>query len=330
MRKDMIAKVIRVLLIATALLFVPAQPSFATNKLTLTVATNKPRYHLSDPIYVSGSLVYLPNFVYVMDWIVGIEVRDASGAPFILRSLPTGLITSQNWLVNFTQFYPCDSNGVPKYSFNAKEAVYIHAEWKNFDTTLAHPVKYGFTVYDANCVSLGYTSPMYYLLAPNSAVGLTYQVTEIPTSSMGNITIYASLFSDFLINGGYPYCPEQSATITIGTPTGNSPFELSSYGTYNFSFASPGSGVLAGKYTVYASTYYSNTLATNKATFILGLVGDVNGDGVVNILDGILLANAFMSKPGDSNWNPKADLNGDGVVNILDAILLANNFGVGG
>ena len=55
--------------------------------------------------------------------------------------------------------------------------------------------------------------------------------------------------------------------------------------------------------------------------------GDINGDGVVNILDAILLANAFGSKPGDPNWNPNADLNNDDIVNILDAIILANHFG---
>ena len=57
------------------------------------------------------------------------------------------------------------------------------------------------------------------------------------------------------------------------------------------------------------------------------LIGDINGDGVVNVLDAISLSNAFNSKPGDSNWYPDADINGDGFVNILDAISLANNFG---
>jgi hypothetical protein len=43
-----------------------------------------------------------------------------------------------------------------------------------------------------------------------------------------------------------------------------------------------------------------------------------------NILDAITLANAFLATPGSSNWNPNADINGDGVVNIVDAIILAN------
>lgn len=56
------------------------------------------------------------------------------------------------------------------------------------------------------------------------------------------------------------------------------------------------------------------------------LVGDINGDGVVNILDAVLLANSFLATPSSSNWNPNADLNGDGAVNILDAIMLVDHF----
>ena len=46
---------------------------------------------------------------------------------------------------------------------------------------------------------------------------------------------------------------------------------------------------------------------------------DVNGDGVVNILDLVLVANALGEK--------SPDLNGDGIVNILDLVIVANAFG---
>jgi hypothetical protein len=86
--------------------------------------------------------------------------------------------------------------------------------------------------------------------------------------------------------------------------------------------------VPVGNCTVYVSTYYSNTLVTNNATFTLTIVGDINGDGVVNIYDAILLASAFGSTPRDSNWNPNADLNNDGVVDIYDVILFSAHFGM--
>ena len=45
---------------------------------------------------------------------------------------------------------------------------------------------------------------------------------------------------------------------------------------------------------------------------------DVNGDGVVNVLDLVIVANAFGAA--------EPDLNGDGVVNILDLVIVANAF----
>jgi parallel beta-helix repeat protein len=57
------------------------------------------------------------------------------------------------------------------------------------------------------------------------------------------------------------------------------------------------------------------------------LLGDLNLDRKVNILDAIEAASAFGSYPGHPKWNEQADVNQDGVVNILDVIILANNFG---
>ena len=48
--------------------------------------------------------------------------------------------------------------------------------------------------------------------------------------------------------------------------------------------------------------------------------GDVNGDGIVNILDLVIVANAL----GESD--SVADVNADGVVNILDLVLVASTF----
>ena len=47
---------------------------------------------------------------------------------------------------------------------------------------------------------------------------------------------------------------------------------------------------------------------------------DVNGDGVVNILDLVMVAQGLGTD------NPKADVNGDGVVNVFDLVFVANQF----
>jgi hypothetical protein len=88
-----------------------------------------------------------------------------------------------------------------------------------------------------------------------------------------------------------------------------------------------------GNYTITASVELAQgETNTAKSTLSGGNVfvsipGDINGDGTVNILDAILLSNAFLSTPKSANWNPNADINGDGVINILDAIIMSNNFG---
>jgi hypothetical protein len=78
------------------------------------------------------------------------------------------------------------------------------------------------------------------------------------------------------------------------------------------------------------STYYEEQPANNECSDGMvearPLIGDVNGEGVVNILDAIRLSNAFGKNSTHPKFDPDADLNSDGVVNILDAITLANHF----
>lgn len=63
------------------------------------------------------------------------------------------------------------------------------------------------------------------------------------------------------------------------------------------------------------------------------IVGDINGDGKVDIKDVSEAAKAFGSTPANPRWNPDADVTGrvylvpDGVVDIKDVALIAKNFG---
>ena len=52
-----------------------------------------------------------------------------------------------------------------------------------------------------------------------------------------------------------------------------------------------------------------------------GSPGDVNMDGIINILDVIVIINMIL---GAEDENALADLNGDGSINIQDIILAIN------
>jgi hypothetical protein len=69
---------------------------------------------------------------------------------------------------------------------------------------------------------------------------------------------------------------------------------------------------------------------------IVKILGDVNGDGKVDIRDISLIAKAFGTvgpdylypgSPPSPNWNPDADLNGDNRIDIRDISIAARNFG---
>lgn len=65
------------------------------------------------------------------------------------------------------------------------------------------------------------------------------------------------------------------------------------------------------------------------------IVGDINGDGKVDMKDIAIAAAAFGTRPGDPRWNPDADITGpiplvpDGQVDMRDISLIAKNFGKG-
>jgi hypothetical protein len=54
---------------------------------------------------------------------------------------------------------------------------------------------------------------------------------------------------------------------------------------------------------------------------------DLTADGKVDIQDMVTWALAFGSTPTSPNWNSKADINHDGKVNILDGVMIAKMFG---
>jgi hypothetical protein len=68
-------------------------------------------------------------------------------------------------------------------------------------------------------------------------------------------------------------------------------------------------------------------LSTAVANMTVQLKGDLNGDGLVNILDISLIGIAYNSRPGDPNWNPKVDFDKNNFVNIIDLTQVAIEYG---
>jgi hypothetical protein len=110
--------------------------------------------------------------------------------------------------------------------------------------------------------------------------------------------------------------PGSSTTITfIWTTTSNGTYTISATAELNPEIdANPSD-----------NTYVDGKVEVNNVI----LIGDLNGDGIVNEADMILLVQAFGLTSSDPNWNDysRADLNGDNIINIIDLNILGQNFG---
>jgi len=60
---------------------------------------------------------------------------------------------------------------------------------------------------------------------------------------------------------------------------------------------------------------------------VQGLLGDVNGDGIVNMLDLYRVAIHYGESPSSPNWDPNTDADENGVVNMLDLYIAALHYG---
>jgi hypothetical protein len=125
-----------------------------------------------------------------------------------------------------------------------------------------------------------------------------------------NVTVYANTTS----------IATQTVTLTSGNST-----------TITFTWNT--TGFAKGNYTIsaYASPVPGET-DTSDNTYIdgwvyVGLVGDVNADGIVDIEDIYNIALHYGTMPGQPSYVPNLDINGDGIIDIEDIYITALHYG---
>lgn len=76
---------------------------------------------------------------------------------------------------------------------------------------------------------------------------------------------------------------------------------------------------------IFCSLLLLTSIASGNASAnTLPLMGDVNGDGVVDVADAVGIVNYTIGKPSTPFYFDAADMDGDGVVDIADAVSIIN------
>jgi len=263
----------------------------ASSTLKITVQTDESSYYFEENITVYGEVTV--DGVPLESKLVAFEVHDAVDTPIITRTLETN--TSGTYSVQFL----LSSEASP-----GTYTVYVSC-----------------THDEANAVN----STSFELKQPSVLVvtvktdSQSYKVDDT-VSVQGNVTLM-----------GLPL-PEVLVALEVQDPN-NTPVvvrvvETDIHGSYQLTFQVPTESK-TGSYTVYGTVGYEgqNALSITVFQLLSELVGDITGDGKVDIRDVTVVAMAFGSKPGDENWNEVADLNGDEVIDIRDITIVALEFG---
>ena len=135
-----------------------------------------------------------------------------------------------------------------------------------------------------------------------SAVQTNDPITPIQVSASGGQTPYEYALSSTPATGSGLTIDSSSGSIT-GTPTQASTFTLT-----------------------VTVTDKANKTATESFSMAVRLIGDFNGDGVVNLSDHSLFVTAFGLSEGDDGYNAEMDLNGDGTINTADFLIFVSHF----
>jgi hypothetical protein len=84
---------------------------------------------------------------------------------------------------------------------------------------------------------------------------------------------------------------------------------------------------ITGEATLIPYEYNETNNILVGGSFKVRFMGDVNGDGKVDLKDVYVISLAFGSYPGHPKWNPVADVNRDNKVDLKDVYIVTRNYG---
>jgi len=301
-----------------------------SSALIITLSSSKEKYTIAETITLNGTLTL--DGAPVSDALVTIQINLPNGALWVVRTKPTGT-TIKTW--------PLEIVDATLYSGTSVRRGYS----AGFNVTIRNNeiVERQYTlmvnVFYANSVPFVIEEIIVDTIGPyeNKTISSQYLISIPGNAPVGKATAYFNIITDLPANGGFAYGSEKLLTFNItdsggGTPVSPVEEPEPSNGTYTLKLKTPSTYAILGNYSVYTLTSYPPYKVSSTCTFKIFLRGDITGpygypDGKCDIRDVALVAKAYGSFPGDSNWNPIADLYVDNKIDIRDIAIVAFDYG---
>jgi uncharacterized protein (DUF2141 family) len=148
----------------------------------------------------------------------------------------------------------------------------------------------------------------------------TFEINDCRQAQIG--ALKGRVFLDGRLNhSGAKVSAEPGGHEVLTLPDGG--FELSALPAGNYT--------VDVRKTSYLRAGDRNFTATGGSTLALPNVmllgGDCNNNDTIDITDGAIASASFGFGTGQVGFDARADINGDGVVDIFDLVMIGNNFG---
>jgi hypothetical protein len=271
------------------------------------VRTDKTCYNSSETVYVSE--IFGTYSMQSFQVFLKTSLADASNATLGENNMTLSIGASVfGTAKNYTTFFGIS---IPSYAANGTGHVYMAVFDKDpsMGGSLLCPVyspppaiQIGSASHDVAVTSVTFSKSV---VGQGYSMNITVAVADVGDSAETfNVTVFANATS----------VASQNVTLS----NGDSPDVILGWNTTGFD---------EGNYTISAYAWpVSGETNTANNNFTDGVVcvsipGDVNGDGIVDISDAIIVSSHFL-ETGSLN----ADINSDGIVDISDAIILSGNF----
>jgi len=290
--------------------------------ISVNVTTDKFQYLYRDLVHVYGNVTY--NDSPATEGLVAIQIVGPTDEPIAARTVPAVKIPSVFWDMGVSSFYACNSAGTPVSQFSKPGTAY-------FNTTVTNNIEYArdillvITVCDFDATPIG-ISTLKTNLPAGGSVGLFMDMSIESWVSGGNATAYASVWSDWPENLGYPYCPERNASFSIAR-TAVPPPVSGMPASYHAAFRLPPSA-LPGDYQIRVCAFSKGLKAIGSGGFTKEYqeLGDIVYDRKIDIFDVVAATAAYDCQSGSSKWNPQADVRLDGIIDIFDVTLITAKY----